>query len=75
MTNTQNQKKLSPESLLNPNTPLGVINITVNTLIHQLINDGWPVNTSIDFGCQIAEKAQKVVAEMRQRINESVTVQ
>lgn len=63
-----------PEASLDPDTPLGVINLTTHTLITALINLGWPVNTAIDFGCQVGEESMRIVAAMRQRIKDSITV-
>lgn len=53
--------------LLNPDTPIGVINITMYTLINALITVGWPVNSAIDFGCVVGEESIKVIAAMLER--------
>lgn len=66
--------KTQEAASLDPDTPLGVINLTTHTLINALINVGWPVNTAIDFGCQVGDESMRVVAAMRQRIKESITV-
>ena len=68
------QPSTTQQASIDPDTPLGVINLTTHTLITALINVGWPVNTAIDFGCQVGEESMKVVAAMRQRIKESITV-
>lgn len=71
---TSHDSTTQPESNLDPDTPLGVINLTTHTLITALINLGWPVNTAIDFGCQVGEESMRIVAAMRQRIKDSITV-
>ena len=74
MSNTQIPKQPSQEDSLDPDTPLGVINLTTHTLITALINGGWPVNTAIDFGCAVANDSMLIVAAMRQRIKDSFLV-
>lgn len=64
----------SQEDLLNPDTPIGVINLTAHTLITELINVGWPVNVALEFGADIAAKSAQITATLRQRIKESTTV-
>jgi hypothetical protein len=72
---TNSQSSTTQQANLDPDTPLGVINLTTHTLITALINLGWPVNTAIDFGCAVGDESMRVVAALRQRIKDSITVQ
>lgn len=73
MKSTQTQNQLVQEEL-NPDTPIGVVNITAAVLAECLVRSGMHVTTASQFSADVARLSLYKVLAMRERVIEGAVV-